>query len=184
MSLLPCLPQNSKGHNIEKLVPFADSEVCCLCRALKKSNLSLDRQIGDIMADSSEKSRLIQHTGPPPYQEPSQYPNAGYPPPLNYPSTSGYVGHQYGAAVSPCYPGLPAVTVQPAVYVASVHLISAPPDFLGYSIFTMLFCCLPLGIAAIVYSCTVSIYSINLCYLFHDVYWVIQKRCIHSLTLC
>ncbi|KAA0702534.1 Synapse differentiation-inducing gene protein 1 [Triplophysa tibetana] len=106
------------------------------------------------MADSSEKSRLIQHTGPPPYQEPSQYPNGGYPPPGNYPSTSGYMDHQYGAAVSLCYPGHPAVTVQPAVYVASVQLVSAPPDFLGYSIFTMLFCCLPLGIAALVYSCT------------------------------
>ncbi|KAI7806682.1 synapse differentiation-inducing gene protein 1-like [Triplophysa rosa] len=110
------------------------------------------------MADSFEKSRLIQPAGPPPYQEPTQYPYAGYPPPGNYPSTSGYQGHQYGAALGPCnqepYPGCPAVTVQPAVYVASVQLVSAPPDFLGYSIFTMLFCCLPLGIAALVYSCT------------------------------
>uniref|UniRef100_A0AAR2IL67 Uncharacterized protein n=1 Tax=Pygocentrus nattereri TaxID=42514 RepID=A0AAR2IL67_PYGNA len=30
------------------------------------------------------------------------------------------------------------------------------PDYLGYSIFTMLCCCLPLGVAALVFSVNVS----------------------------
>ncbi|KAK2874654.1 hypothetical protein Q8A67_021807 [Cirrhinus molitorella] len=33
-------------------------------------------------------------------------------------------------------------------------MVTAIPDYLGYSIFTMLCCCLPLGIAATIYSCS------------------------------
>lgn len=34
--------------------------------------------------------------------------------------------------------------------------VSSAPDYLAYSIFTMLCCCLPLGVAALVYSIQVS----------------------------
>ncbi|KAI3361359.1 hypothetical protein L3Q82_013540 [Scortum barcoo] len=51
------------------------------------------------------------------------------------------------------YPQQPApITVQPAVYVTQVPLANPVNDYLGYSIFTMLCCCLPLGIAALIYS--------------------------------
>ncbi|XP_026106676.1 synapse differentiation-inducing gene protein 1-like [Carassius auratus] len=54
----------------------------------------------------------------------------------------------------------PAVTVvQPTVplvqstVVMSQMPVAIVPDYLGYSIFTMLCCCLPLGIVAIIFSC-------------------------------
>lgn len=51
------------------------------------------------------------------------------------------------------YPGQPpSVTVQPAVYVARVPLVNPHNDYLCYSIFTLMCCCLPLGIAALIYS--------------------------------
>ncbi|XP_052425480.1 proline rich transmembrane protein 1B [Carassius gibelio] len=112
--------------------------------------------------DNLEKSRMGQSV-PPPY-----YPNAGYQIPranLN-PIPSGYPNQLYGApggdqgqyvypgmAVYPQvgYDGQTGVTVQPTVVMTTV--VMAAPDYLGYSIFTMLCCCLPLGIAAVVYSC-------------------------------
>ncbi|XP_039629567.1 interferon-induced transmembrane protein 1-like isoform X2 [Polypterus senegalus] len=90
---------------------------------------------------------------PPPYQEPSAggfgggY-QTGYPtvPPQNsYTPEPG----QYG--MNPM--GHPAaVTVQPGVYITQVQLAHPEPEYLGYSIFTMLCCCLPIGIAALIYS--------------------------------
>lgn len=56
------------------------------------------------------------------------------------------------------YPGQPvAVAVQPTVYVTQGPLANPVNDYLGYSIFTMLCCCLPLGIAALIYSISVSL---------------------------
>ncbi|XP_029101783.1 proline rich transmembrane protein 1B-like [Scleropages formosus] len=82
---------------------------------------------------------------PPPYQDQPQYPNqVGY-----------YPAPQYGGAPQgPPYPQgpQPTVTVQPTVYVTRAPLAHPLPDYLGYSIFTMLCCCLPLGIAALIYS--------------------------------
>ncbi|XP_016117161.1 synapse differentiation-inducing gene protein 1-like [Sinocyclocheilus grahami] len=52
------------------------------------------------------------------------------------------------------YPEQSVVGVQPAVFVTVAPLAYAVPDYLGYSIFTMLCCCLPLGIAALIYSCS------------------------------
>ncbi|XP_059423177.1 synapse differentiation-inducing gene protein 1-like [Carassius carassius] len=52
------------------------------------------------------------------------------------------------------YSGQAAVAVQPAVFVTTAPLTNPAPDYMCYSIFTMLCCCLPLGIAALVYSCS------------------------------
>ncbi|KAL4657736.1 annexin A11-like [Arapaima gigas] len=82
---------------------------------------------------------------PPPYHD-----NPGYPPQGGY-----HPGPQYGGAPQGTpYPQgpHPAITVQPTVYVTQAPLANPLPDYLGYSIFTMVCCCLPLGIAALVYS--------------------------------
>uniref|UniRef100_A0A3P8Z3A6 Transmembrane protein 91 n=1 Tax=Esox lucius TaxID=8010 RepID=A0A3P8Z3A6_ESOLU len=49
-----------------------------------------------------------------------------------------------------------AITVQPTVFVTQGALPRPLPDYLCYSIFTMLCCCLPLGTAALIYSVLVS----------------------------
>lgn len=107
--------------------------------------------------DAGEKSGM--HQQPPPYQD---Y-NAGYyPPPGTYPpNQTGYpqgqpYGAQYGQPYQGPYQGQPAVTVQPTIYVAAGPLAQPLPDYLGYSIFTLLCCCLPLGIAALIFSINVS----------------------------
>ncbi|XP_016394114.1 synapse differentiation-inducing gene protein 1-like [Sinocyclocheilus rhinocerous] len=92
-------------------------------------------------SNSSEKSGLPA-AAPPAYQ----HNPAGYPPSFpNQPVTQG--PYTQGP-----YPGQAVVTVQPAVFVTAAPLANPVPDYLGYSIFTMLCCCLPLGIAALIYS--------------------------------
>ncbi|XP_028325472.1 proline-rich transmembrane protein 1-like [Gouania willdenowi] len=112
---------------------------------------------------SNEKNPGGQ-SAPPPYQDnpyPGQpQPGPGYPPQgYGYPQQYGagaYLQQPHPGGVQP-YPGGPqpygaAVTVQPTVYVTQGPLANPVNDYLGYSIFTMLCCCLPLGIAALVYS--------------------------------
>ncbi|KAM8871004.1 uncharacterized protein AB9W97_017541 [Spinachia spinachia] len=128
-----------------------------------------------------EKSTM-GHVPPPPYQDnqsmgypqpgmgyPPQpgmghphQPGPGYPPQpgLGYPPHPQGYGPppQYGGAfVQQQYPGSQqaAVTVQPTVYVTRGPLAVPVKDYLFYSIFTLLCCCLPLGIAALIYSISV-----------------------------
>ncbi|KAI5611886.1 dispanin subfamily A member 2b-like [Silurus asotus] len=99
---------------------------------------------------ADEKSGRVEH--PPAYQADLGYPPAqgGIPPQGVYPQIPGYGSAPYG---SQPYPGQAAVTVQPTIYMTSATThINPVPDYLGYSIFTMLCCCLPLGIAALIYS--------------------------------
>lgn len=112
---------------------------------------------------ADEKSTMSQ-SPPPPYHD-NPYPG-GYPPtgpgypqqPQGYgaPVPPQYGGAAYGQqpyAMGQQYPAQPgAVTVQPAVYVTQGPLANPVNDYLCYSIFTMLCCCLPLGIAALIYS--------------------------------
>lgn len=95
---------------------------------------------------------------PPPYQDihnPGMAPpGPGYPPQQGFPSQYG--GQVYGQQPYPmgqAYPGQPgAVTVQPAVFVSAGPLANPVNDYLAYSIFTLMCCCLPLGVAALIYS--------------------------------
>ncbi len=132
--------------------------------------------------DHLEKSRMGQSV-PPPY-----YPNAEYLIPRVNPNPSGYHNQPYGAPGGPqapyaqqSYPGMPAypqvayvgqtgVTVQPTVFMTHTQPANPMPDYMCYSIFTMLFCCLPLGIAATASSCNVSIPSRHFIHC-ENIYW-------------
>lgn len=102
---------------------------------------------------AGEKSSMGQ-APPPPYQDNA---NPGYPQPSGpaYPPQA-YGGSPYGQPQYPVgqqYPAqMQAVCPQPTVYVARAPLAEPVNDYLCYSIFTMLCCCLPLGIAALIYS--------------------------------
>lgn len=101
---------------------------------------------------SNEKSEKSDN--PPAYQANMGYPPAqGAAPQGVYPPVQGYGATPYGAQP---YSGQAGVTVQPTVFVTPAIQVNPIPDYLGYSIFTMLCCCLPLGIAALIYSINVS----------------------------
>ncbi|XP_061772298.1 synapse differentiation-inducing gene protein 1-like [Nerophis ophidion] len=79
---------------------------------------------------------------------PPQSQDAPYPPPYG---SAVYGQQQYTPGQQ--YPPQPGtVTVQPTVFVTRGPLANPVNDYLCYSIFTMLCCCLPLGIAALIYS--------------------------------
>ncbi|CAL8288974.1 unnamed protein product [Merluccius merluccius] len=115
--------------------------------------------------NAGEKSEAGM-AAPPPYQDHPQYPHAGYPQPgPGYPHQGFEPGpqgggpppqYQYGqqplapGQQCPMQPG--SIMVQPTVYVTRPPLAQPVNDYMGYSIFTMLCCCLPLGVAALIYS--------------------------------
>ncbi|XP_026083393.1 synapse differentiation-inducing gene protein 1-like [Carassius auratus] len=85
-------------------------------------------------------------------QDPPEYSEVGFPP--------SYIASQQcgaplasGLCTQGSYLEQHMVTVQPTVEVFT-PLANPLPDYLCYSIFTMLCCCLPLGSAALVYSIT------------------------------
>ncbi|XP_058601656.1 synapse differentiation-inducing gene protein 1-like [Onychostoma macrolepis] len=88
-------------------------------------------------------------------QDPPEYSDAGFSPSHNFPSSS----QQYGAPAASglytpgSYPVQNVVNMQPTAEVFT-PLTNPLPDYLGYSIFTLLCCCMPLGSAALVYSLT------------------------------
>nr|XP_056702363.1 proline-rich transmembrane protein 1-like [Euleptes europaea] len=90
---------------------------------------------------------------PPPYSEKEQQP-PGPPPPMGF-AASPTMPLQYQPYYAPygLAPGQGPITQAPqhTTYVVPVQP-THEPDYLVYSIFTMLCCCLPLGIAALVYS--------------------------------
>jgi len=104
-----------------------------------------------------------------------------YPAGQTYPAGQPYpVGQPYGP------PG--TVVVQPTVFVTRTALTQPASDYLGYSIFTMLCCCLPLGIAALIYSVSVSGFLVRNCLPRPSgvVLMVLSKvGCVHDqLTFC
>ncbi|AWO96988.1 putative proline-rich transmembrane protein 1-like [Scophthalmus maximus] len=116
---------------------------------------------------SGEKSSMGQM--PPPAYLDNPYPGHPQPGPGHPQPGPGYSPHHQGYGGPPpyggegCgyqpypmnqqYPAQPAtVTVQPTVYLTQGPLAEPVKDYLCYSIFTMLCCCLPLGIAALIYS--------------------------------
>ncbi|XP_023266307.1 proline-rich transmembrane protein 1-like isoform X2 [Seriola lalandi dorsalis] len=107
-----------------------------------------------------EKSSMGQVPPPAYFDNPHPaypHPGAAYPPQMQgFGPPPPYGGAGYGQpypAGQQQYPAQPAtVTVQPTVYVTRGPLTEPVNDYLCYSIFTMLCCCLPLGIAALIYS--------------------------------
>ncbi|XP_015263673.1 PREDICTED: synapse differentiation-inducing gene protein 1-like [Gekko japonicus] len=89
---------------------------------------------------------------PPPYSEKQPYDQQ--PPPAHGPANSA-MPTQYQPYYGP-YGAVPGqgVIIQPPLHTTYVVPVQPThePDYLGYSIFTLLFCCFPLGIAALVYS--------------------------------
>lgn len=112
---------------------------------------------------------------PPSYTESTLNPNTGYYPNQGVSGSLPQFGVQNPQGVQT------TVTALSTVYVTQVPLNPPVPDYLGYSIFTMLCCCLPLGIAGLIYSISVSMKGILLL-LFNILYSVFRTTfCINPL---
>ncbi|XP_034279601.1 trafficking regulator of GLUT4 1-like [Pantherophis guttatus] len=83
-----------------------------------------------------------------PGQQPDPMKSAMNPPPPMY-GTSPSMQYQYQPYAGP--PGAVPMQPQQTIFVTNVQSVNEP-DYLGYSIFTLLCCFLPLGIAALIFS--------------------------------
>ncbi|XP_069460933.1 interferon-induced transmembrane protein 3-like [Ambystoma mexicanum] len=104
--------------------------------------------------------------GPPPYGAVNMPPNQPPLPPQYYPGAEGYAmpANSGFAPMNPRYQGYSPlyndnvngslVLVRPATHTTLIAPVYMPsePDYLCYSIFNLLCCCLPLGIVALIYS--------------------------------
>lgn len=89
--------------------------------------------------------------------------------PQGYGAPPQYGGAPYAQQPYPQqYPAQPGTVAHSTVYVTQGPLANPVNDYLGYSIFTMLCCCLPLGIAALIYSISVS-FS-------YKYFWLVQSH--------
>ncbi|KAG9283685.1 proline-rich transmembrane protein 1-like [Astyanax mexicanus] len=81
------------------------------------------------------------------------YNTAYHPPPEVNPNQSAYpYGSLYGQPYQVPYQGGPAVLIPPPVFATSGAESEPTPNLLAFSIFTMLFCCFPLGAVALNYT--------------------------------
>ncbi|ETE56415.1 hypothetical protein L345_17874, partial [Ophiophagus hannah] len=111
-----------------------------------------ERRAGcDMSNPGNEKTSHINepfHPG----QQPDPMKSAINPPPPIY-QASPSMPYQYHVYAGP--PGAIPMQPQQRIPITNVQSVNEP-DYLGYSIFTLLCCCLPLGIAVLVYSIKVS----------------------------
>ncbi|XP_039181586.1 trafficking regulator of GLUT4 1-like [Crotalus tigris] len=99
------------------------------------------------MTNPEKKTPEMNEPVHPGYQ-PDPMKSAINPPPPMY-GASPSMPYQYQAYAVP--PGAIPVQPQQTILIANVQTANEP-DYLGYSIFTLLCCCLPLGVAALIYS--------------------------------